>query len=296
MTTAPEAVPAIPTPRIIVVMDTNAARNLGEEVFEPPHVATFEAMADDGYAFSLADGAFAELMDQRQRGSMGDVVFDRMLGRLARFLDATVPVFLGQRDVRALIGEDVGEPAWTLENFHATAQLAWTLLCGANVVPEADSGDAEQRKASQVLQEARDRWIAQFDQMARLFPIKEGDTELGGPSSEDFARMLDEQTRLPERPMSRRLDLGIKVAWRQHFRKQRARHAYDPSNPRKSGDGIDFDLFYFLMLPCLVVTSDEDLGAGLNTIQSFQRDWILTPAELAAAWTAGDRPETRWPD
>jgi hypothetical protein len=275
-----------------VVLDTNVARELGDASRDPPFLLTFEAMAKANFVFHLADGAVAELLTQRFRGSIHDDVFNRMIERLGRILDTTVPVFLGSRDIRAYIGEDRESDGWTFKDFASLSQRTFTGLCEATAGP---SQTESYMAIEEVLQEARNGWIGQFDQMLREFPLTPHDNELGGPTFGKFVRRLDETTKLPHPPISKRLDLGIRYAWRQHVRRNREDEPYKPESPKKRNDGIDFELYYFLMLPCLLVTSDSGFGKRLDPIKSFQRRWIFTPATLADAHQAGTLEAPTWP-
>jgi hypothetical protein len=277
-----------------IVLDTNVARDLGEMESEPLFLQVFEEMAAAGYVFHLADGAWAELLDQRERGSIGDVVLDRMFVRLDRILNAEAPVFLGNRDVRAFIGEDVEGVAWTQENFVATSQRALAILRAAEVNGEVASSEDRTRASAEVLQEAREGWIAHFDQMLQDFPPTAADDELGGPTFDAFVSRVDGESNLPHPPMSKRLDLGLRYAWRQHVRRNRSQEPYDPESHKKRNDGIDFELYYFMMLPCLLVTSDSGFGSRLAPIQSFQRSWIYTPEQLAEARQANSVTLPNW--
>ncbi len=278
-----------------IVLDTNAARNLGESEGLPPYLDVLIEMTAAGHVVHLADGAWAELLAQRHRGSLGDVVFERMMTRLVPLLSTEVPVFLSGNDLRGYLGEDMGEPAWTESEFVGTSQRAMALLRAATVLsPNAQLPEGH-RAAEEVLQEVRDAWIAHFDRMLEELPPTAEDDELGGPTFEAFCRRVDDESDLPHPPMSKRMDLGIRYAWRQHVRKNRERGAYNPASPKKLNDGIDFDLYYFLMLPALLVTDDAGFGAKLDPIESFQRSWIYATARLTQAWRSGTIAAATWP-
>ena len=101
----------IPSEVCIVVLDTNPARNLAHSLEAPGWVNTFASMAKSGYSFSLADGAFAELLSQRSRGAICDSEFARMIERLEQFLDSRTPVLPGKRDLRAMINARTADDA-----------------------------------------------------------------------------------------------------------------------------------------------------------------------------------------
>ena len=278
-----------------IVLDTSAGRNLGQSEAEPPYLSVLSEMKAAGYVIHLADGAWAELLNQRNRGSMSDAVFERVISRLDRILNSDVPVFLSGSDLRGYLGEDVGEPAWTEADFVGTSGRAMAFLRNATILTPNVQLAGGQRAAEEVLQEAREAWMSHFDRMLEELPPTTEDDELGGPTFEAFRRMVDSESDLPHPHMSRRMDLGIRYAWRQHVRRNRAREPYNPASHRRRNDGIDFDLYYFLMLPALLVTDDTGFGARLEPIQSFQRSWIYTPEQLAAAWRSGTIAMPTWP-
>jgi hypothetical protein len=72
----------IPDNQIIVVMDTAPVRGLANTEEAPPWVDTFPLMAKQNYSFAIADGAFAELVAQRQRNALSPAESGRILARL----------------------------------------------------------------------------------------------------------------------------------------------------------------------------------------------------------------------
>ena len=62
MTSSPRKL--IPDELTIVVLDTCTVRGLAYAEATPGWVSTFAAMTENGYSFSLADGALTELLAQ----------------------------------------------------------------------------------------------------------------------------------------------------------------------------------------------------------------------------------------
>jgi hypothetical protein len=68
----------IPGEQCIVVLDTIPVCNIAYASEIPPWVATFAAMAKDGYSFSLADGALTELLAQYAREAITEAQPDKV--------------------------------------------------------------------------------------------------------------------------------------------------------------------------------------------------------------------------
>lgn len=285
----------LPPGKCVVIIDTNAARNLGEEEDEPAWLKTFESMSEAGYSFSLAEGAFAELLAQRMRDSIDDQAFSRMLVRLKRFLNPGVPVMLGNRDIRGMIGAPTEGAPWSASEARSISVRAFEHLAMAEALKGEDPEMFERQSVDEVLQETRDTWIAQFDRMLGLFPKGQAYDEHGGPALQAFFESLDENDPLDDPAMSKRLELACKYLWRQHVRSAKSHEPYDPRSRKKRNDGIDFELFFFLALPAFIVTCDKGFSTKLDQIKSVQRGWIWTPEDLADAWLSARNPKPSWP-
>ncbi len=70
---------------------------------------------------------------------------------------------------------------------------------------------------------------------------------------------------------------------------------YDPTSLKKLNDGIDFDLYRYLMLPAFVVADDSGFFTKITDIPSFQVKWFCKPQALADAWSRGESPVPHWP-
>jgi hypothetical protein len=77
---------------------------------------------------------------------------------------------------------------------------------------------------------------------------------------------------------------------------QKEKEPYDPESPKKRNDGIDADLYRYLLLPALIVTQDKAFFGGLSDIQSFQKGWFYTPQLLADEWLNGNQRAPTWPE
>lgn len=78
------------------------------------------------------------------------------------------------------------------------------------------------------------------------------------------------------------------------MRTRKSKEPYDPTSVKKVNDGIDFDLYCYLMLPAFVVASERGFYGEIADIKSLQRDWFWRPEELAAARAVGERPRPIW--
>ncbi|MBD8148256.1 hypothetical protein IFT37_20105 [Pseudomonas fluorescens] len=134
----------------IVVLDTNAARNLAHELQCPPWALTFAKMKKEGYSFSLADGALMELLNQRARNSIKAQEIERLCQRLALFLNPQLPVILGKNDLLGML--QINTEPWSESSCRSLSAQTWQALESRHTHPVGDGPDA-------LLQEARDEWI-----------------------------------------------------------------------------------------------------------------------------------------
>lgn len=112
--------------QIMVVLDTSSARELAQEDECPDWVYTFEEMSKQSYSFSLSDGTYAELINQRREERISASEFDRMCIRLRRFLNLDFPVILGRRDVQAML--QLNANSWSEEECRELSKQAWDEL------------------------------------------------------------------------------------------------------------------------------------------------------------------------
>lgn len=319
----------IPLEKCIVVLDTNVARKLGESTAWPEWLGTFCNMALSGeYTFALADGAFAELMNQVTKpvGGMSDGCFTRMIQGLETFIDREYPIFLGKKDILGMLGINGKEP-WCAVEVRQMSKDGWQKLCKVQLEPKSAQ---YQLKVEKILQEERDEWAEQFQKFDNDFAreiaaVKRRITELQSLSGacalalsnflREFQQKLQALNSLKElegkvlddalaaldadRPvagisMSARCDLQIRYLYRQWVRTRKSKRAYSPVSPNSRNDGIDFDFYRFLMLPAFVVTEDKGFLTRISDIPSAQKTWFMTPEELAARWERGGRPWPTW--
>lgn len=112
--------------QIMVVLDTSPVRELAHDVDCPAWASTFEEMSHQGYSFSLADGTFAELINQRRNGQLSVGEIERMCSRLSRFLNLDFPVILGRSDVLGM--SQLNSASWNEEECRLLSQQAWDEL------------------------------------------------------------------------------------------------------------------------------------------------------------------------
>ncbi|MDP9607559.1 UNVERIFIED_ORG: hypothetical protein J2W38_007384 [Variovorax paradoxus] len=281
----------IPEKKTIVVLDTNPARNLAEMEEAPPWLHDFEAMSRDGYSFSLAEIAVAELMAQYDRGSLSQSNHQRMIDRLSLFLNLEMPALAGKKDIYGML--ELNVDAWKPEETWQLAQIMWAWL-----KDPAHDGRPGEELLKELLQEERDDWVEYLrtikSMVAELAP-KEG-FSYQDATPEVIAAIDASLSNGSSNPtMAQRVHLHSRYRWRQFVRSQKSKGPYNPLSGNKRNDGIDVDLYIYLMLPAFVVTTDTAFLDGLKDIESFQRGWFVTPETLSAQWSNGTKPRLAWP-
>jgi len=287
----------IPDEQCMVVLDTSPVRNIAHASATPPWVATFAEMARDGYSFSLADGALTELLSQCLRGSITKPEHARMVRAIESFLSPDLPILPGKQDLMGMIGQS-NDPAWSEAELVAFSLHALNVLKDPSLLSED-----ERAKIGPALQHDRDEWIgwfAKFDRgYARWIAVMPG--RENEPLDQYKHDLLDEELadlaargRNAHPTMAMRLDLQMRYIWRQWVRTRQQKHGYDPTSEKRVNDGIDLDLYFYLMLPAFVVADDRGFHERLSDIKSDQRHWFWRPQELADAWARGKRPRPVW--
>lgn len=146
----------IPDEQCLVVLDTSPVRDVAYASETSPWVPTFGTMAKDGYSFSLADDAFAELISQHARGSTTDDQRATIVSAAETYLNPAFPKMPGKVDLMRMIGESDAPAGWEAE-VRILSQRAWHMLRAAS------SGSAnESIIADAELQEDRGDCIGAF--------------------------------------------------------------------------------------------------------------------------------------
>lgn len=271
----------------LVVFDTGPIRNLAHTAEMPTWVTTCSQMKEDGYRFSLADNACAELINQRVTGSIGDRDFEKLISCLEIFLDPITPVMLGEKDVLTVIGaepRDEHEP-----DASDVSRKAWLKLQRSRPEPTSH--------AEIILEGFRVDWKALFQRLDAIVANYRGAGELDEYDHPVLDAVLASMSGAGSLspPLSTRLDLRTRYVWRQFVRRRKPHESYNIDAKKKRNDGIDFTLYTYLALPALVVTTDSGLLEGIADIESFQTSWIYRIEDLVDMWLAGDRPQSTWP-
>jgi hypothetical protein len=282
----------IPEDQTIVVIDTSPVRNLAYGGI-PEWVDTFAAMAEDGYSFSLADGTLAELLTQIRSGRIPADGYERMINLLRRFVSPTVPMLPGKIDLEAIIG--IKNQVQNIEEIIYLSQEGWRQL----QAPHAEALSLGP-SLEDLLEEERSEWKNLLSDL-RMNSLMYGiDIERSDPDdaaeflADLVGRSFDSETNI-DPPMSIRMHLELRYRFRQMARSAQMKHPYDPTNERNRNDGIDVDLYKYLILPALAVVEDRGFFGSLNSIRSFQKEWFIRPGDLATRWLAGERPRPIWP-
>ena len=281
----------LPADTQIVVLDTSAARNLAHTNTTPQWVDIFAMMSHNNYSFSLADNAFAELLSQIVSGAITSEEALIMKCRLETFLNMKLPILPGKMDISALIGVDKPIPDWSTDEVLELSSQSWSFLMNAGTTKVTN-----QVRTNVELQSEREAWINIFEKLGKCAETGEPLHEYKHTQLDNAFAHIDNTAPGLSPPLSTRADLQLRLLWRQYVRSKKHSKAYDPTSPKKKNDGVDFDLYYYLYLPALIVTTDEGFFKKLKDIDSFQKEWFWKPEDLAQAWSNGKQPWARWPE
>lgn len=286
----------VPDDQIIVVLDTAPVRDLAYATETPHWVDTFARMAEQGYSFSIADGALAELLAQRQRNALSAADCQSIVDRLKRFLNLKLPVLLGKKDLSGML--QINDEPWDANECRDLSLHGWKLLT------RCANPDDQQASPAWALEEERDDWKGLFAGWQKIVDAINAEdptdpidvSTLTSGVLEGMERSQDKWNSLVP-PMSVRMHLQNRYYWRQFVRTQKKKDAYNPDSSKKRNDGIDADLYRYLLLPALVVTRDNGFfSKKLSDIESFQKGWFYSAQQLADEWIRGIGPAPTWPE
>ena len=272
--------------RCRVVLDTGPVRDLAHITELPDWTNAFSRMMADGYCFSIADHACAELLNQRSKGAIDDIGFATIIDCLNAFLDSNMPVMLSGADILNAIGAT--RPDARLPSSSELSRLSWSKLCKQKIMPDS--------QFESVLEEERTEWKILFQKTEELYVAK-GRPKLDEYKHSELNNLLLSMNAITTTtpPLSTRWDLRIRYFWRQFVRHKKEKGAYNTDAPKKRNDGIDFGLYSYLALPALAVAGESGFHEKIADIPSFQTSWIFRPEALAQSWSNGDHPKPRWP-
>lgn len=291
----------VPLEQCIVILDTNVARALAHES-EPSWVQIFSRMRDNGYVFALGDASITELMDQRARGSISESDAAKMIQSLQRFLYPELPILPGKRDILAMIGISPKE-TWNSNDVIQKSQQTWSIFC---------SEIYQFSLPAELLKEERDEWLRLFEDLRKfLRKLRRDLIKEHGCDRPKIRRLLELDPLVHPAldaalqsvgldfaifpSMTVRADLQMRLFWRQFVRSVKLKEPYNPASQKNKNDGIDFDFYYYLALPALVVSNDDGFFGKLKDICSFQKNWFFKPQDLADSWLKGNHPRPTWP-
>ncbi|WEE79507.1 hypothetical protein LZ683_09150 [Comamonas testosteroni] len=278
---------------IIVVLDTSTVRNLAF-VSEPPSwVTTFAKMSRDGYSFSLADAAAAELLNQVRSNRTIISKHKQSIEWVSTFLNPEIRVLPGGIDVQRMI--DSTDIRHAEETRHL-ADIAWEML-----LHPLEEDVEDRRPFDELLDEDRDEWmsyLADTDEHLYMFglDVRRSDPTLVKDYLIDLLAGAIDKGESIFPPFSTRRHLEIRYRVRQYVRTTLTKKPYNPASKKNRNDGIDLTLYDYLMLPALVLANDSGFYSSLNDIDSFQKSWFMTPEKLASEWLEGKRPHPKWPE
>lgn len=176
---------------------------------------------------------------------------------------------------------------------------------------QADEGAADAAAAPEAkrppppLQDERNGWITMFERFDAGYAREKAQNPRGEiePPLNPYAHPLLDQKLSDmaaksgslQPTLAKRLDLQMRYAWRQWLRFQDV-DSYSPESRKNRNDGIDFDLYRYIMLPAYVAANDWGFHEKIADIKSPQRGWFWRPEQLADAWKDGEKPRPTWKD
>jgi hypothetical protein len=299
------------------VLDTNIARTLGcpADANFGTVLAGLQALKGAGFSLHLAYFTVVELLEQVREERFSWPEWVRARDHLELLLSSTEPIMFGGTELLASIGiltpgGAIEVPLGLRENLKAT----WKEMATARSPRELPNAAAVRRREQSSWVEMVDGFCEEATKMARTSvkgePITEGkyqaDNEATGTDlislNRDvvddmldlFYENYDKKVTVTSGPKaSVRLDAMFRVD--AHF--FRLRMGKRPYNPKKqANDVFDCELLRYLAFPAVVCTYDGKFTRAVEESGTWQRRWVLGPAELHHLAQGGSPPDMGWPE
>jgi hypothetical protein len=271
-----------------IFLDDSVARGFGYDDGQKD-IASLKAVRAKGHTLHLADVAVLELLTQivERRFAWPDWI--RARRALVRLLDPHDPAPAGGWQILDKVGIRLQQTLTEEEHQENRRRLrdGWKMLTKARRLAEINRVEGIRARGKSVVSRfhaagaprVRDEIKSEWSD--GLLTVE---SSLGpAPSFEDFvgqmAASFDRRMQSTP-PVSVRLDALLRVNASFAFQRLRSKNPYNPV--KQANDGLDVDLLRYLAVPAIVCTKDERLQRVVAQAGSWQRRWVLLPAELEA--------------
>ena len=296
----------IPESEQIVALDTKIGWELRNT--EPAWLKTFVSMSQSGYHFCISDIFIAEFFNQLETGRLTPAEFMHAVKQMDRFISGMLPILPGKRQLYQITGihnpemPQAEKPGFTQAD--SIAKWNWmksiTDYASLSTNPTAFTynGQAlehtfQQGVVNAELQLERDTWIAlieSFDSEPKDTLYLQRDNRLAKMRSD-----IDSDSHCVP-PASTRYDLLLKFLLETAIQRNQSVGEFNHKKTKRLNDAIDSLLLLTFLLPGFVCTTDTPFVSRFDPIKSFQKEWFITPNQLATQWINGTNPRTIWPE
>jgi hypothetical protein len=269
-----------------IFLDDSVARGFGYDDGKKD-IASLKAIRAKGHTVHLADGAVLELLTQLVEGRFAWPDWVRARRALLSLLDPLDPVPAGGWQILDKVGMCLEQTLTEDEHEENRRRLrgGWKMLTKSRRLAEINRVEGTRARgkivvtrfdaagAPRVCDEIKSEWT---DGMLSL------ESSLGSaPSFDDFVKEMAAKfdRRIQSTPpASVRLEAFLRVNASFALQRLRPKNPYNPV--KKANDGLDVDLLRYLAVPAIVCTKDKRLQRVVAQAGSWQRRWVLRPAEL----------------
>lgn len=316
----------------IVVLDTCVCRELRHEIM-PCWYNLFVEMKNAGIEFCLSDVSYAELLNQFMNNQILSEEWQRIMLRLSVIISSTFPILPGNGDLFRMLNiqdDNSNVLSFDFKYEKLYSQGCFYLMCNCKNANDLEntafriqlSQNETQRftcltsKFNSAIQDARNYWESFVKHHSLMFRNSRNHFDNNKTVTTDdikkayrrhsnefqqlemksiTAPMLDSVdkafTSVPR--FSIRADLVIQYLALILTRASKEKEPYNPCSLHHINDGLDLSILHTLIIPCRICTIDRMKGP--KSINSFQRDWIVTPEELERLWNEGKLKKLAWP-
>ncbi len=274
----------IPDNQTIIALDTNVFRNLCYD--EPSWVDCFDAMSVKNYHFCLTDIAYLEIINQLENSQISAEDLIKAVRQTQQFISDVLPILPGRANLIKMCGirdKDQTDPFDSKDEIEFS-KSCWLELEKINTTADLSNLPVIPGEAEKLIVKERKAWIGFIK---NIIPYSSNSSDRINAISDELDKQYASSPKFSER-------IEIVIHFLDHyFSMLKNPQPLNPQSKKRKNDGIDFLLTFAVGLPAILCTEDH-IRKLLNTFNSYQKDWVMTPEEIEKSWNEGVFTDPQW--
>ena len=241
------------------------------------------------YRISLADGAFAELIDQLTHSPIEFKECHAKLFELNAYLDKKWPIFAGGRKLSALAKLQT-DTFCDITSTQIFLQACWNLLRNSDSLEKLLAGiefvdisgrrktlKPDPQQIATAMEAGRQAWIRQIEEMQRILNQNQA---YRFDDYKAICRALVGFGETDPPDLAERIDGFLRIFAHFIYMALKNRTPYNPSSENRRGDSFDMLLLLALPLPAIIVTAENSLPNRLKETKAIDARQVVTVDEF----------------